>query len=91
MVLPKTCEHLKGFEVKFKAEKYECEECVKTGDQWVHLRTCQECGTTLCCDSSPNQHASKHAKNHPEHNVIISAESGENWAWCYDDNSMVRY
>ncbi|MEM9856114.1 MAG: UBP-type zinc finger domain-containing protein [Bacteroidota bacterium] len=54
----------------------------KTGDRWVHLRTCQTCGITLCCDSSPNQHASKHASSHA-HPVVISAEPNETWAYCY--------
>jgi hypothetical protein len=56
----------------------------------MHLRTCQECGATLCCDSSPNQHASKHARaaGHP---VVISAEPGERWLWCYVDDEMAEY
>ncbi|MGA7802035.1 MAG: UBP-type zinc finger domain-containing protein [Gammaproteobacteria bacterium] len=55
----------------------ECEECIKTGDSWVHLRTCQTCGTTLCCDSSISRHATRHAQatGHP---VVASAEPGEN-------------
>ena len=78
-----TCEHLETFE-HHAPKGYECEECVKTGSRWVHLRTCQTCGVTLCCDSSPNRHASRHAtaENHP---VAISAEPGEHWAWCYVD------
>jgi hypothetical protein len=61
-----------------RAERRECEECVKIGARWVHLRTCQECGTTRCCDSSPNQHASQHARasGHP---VVAWAEPGERW------------
>ena len=43
-----------------------CEECVKTGDRWVHLRTCQTCGATLCCDASPNRHASRHGRAYVE-------------------------
>jgi len=67
-----------------------CDECVKTGDTWVHLRTCQECGTTRCCDSSPNQHASKHA-HESGHPVVASAEPGERWLYCYPDDSFVEY
>jgi uncharacterized UBP type Zn finger protein len=67
-----------------------CEECVKTGDRWLHLRTCQTCGITLCCDSSPNQHASSHAKK-TGHPVAISAEPGEQWAWCYVDEQIIGY
>jgi len=67
-----------------------CEECVKIGAQWVHLRVCQTCGATLCCDSSPNQHASKHART-SGHPVIASAEPGERWLYCYRDDSFAEY
>lgn len=67
-----------------------CEACVKTGDAWVHLRTCQTCGVTLCCDSSPNQHASKHAST-SSHPVIASAEPGERWLYCYVDEVFAEY
>jgi uncharacterized UBP type Zn finger protein len=86
----KKCQHITTVE-KIKASKEQvCEECQKTGDTWVHLRTCQTCGVTLCCDSSPNQHATKHfqATTHP---VIASAESGERWLWCYADKLMSKY
>ena len=69
---------------------HECEECVKTGDHWVHLRTCQVCGKTLCCDSSPNQHTRKHWDQHG-HGVVISAEPGEKWAYCFDHNAFMTY
>ena len=67
-----------------------CEECVKIGSPWVHLRTCQECGITLCCDSSPNRHASQHAaaSGHP---VIASAQPGERWLYCYPDDAFSEY
>jgi uncharacterized UBP type Zn finger protein len=80
----KTCEHLQNIGSLKKAKAYECEECVKTGDRWVHLRTCQTCGTTLCCDSSPNKHATQHFTE-SKHPVIQSAEPGEKWFWCYVD------
>jgi Zn-finger in ubiquitin-hydrolases and other protein len=56
----------------------------------MHLRTCQECGITLCCDSSPNRHASKHAhaSGHP---VIASAEPNERWLYCYPDDAFSEY
>jgi hypothetical protein len=71
-------------------EKLECDECVQIGSDWVHLRTCQECGATLCCDSSPNRHASKHAhvSGHP---VIASAQPGERWLYCYPDEAFAEY
>lgn len=61
-----------------------CEECLKTGDTWVHLRMCLTCGHVGCCDSSKNRHASKHfhATQHP---LIRSAQPGEAWGWCYVD------
>lgn len=85
-----TCPHLNEITTVKHPKRLECAECVKTGDQWVHLRTCQECGTTLCCDSSPNQHASKHASasGHP---VIASAQPGERWLYCYPDDAFVEY
>jgi hypothetical protein len=76
-------------EVK-QPSKHECAECMKIGSRWVHLRTCQTCGVTLCCDSSPNKHASKHARasGHP---VIASAERGERWLYCYPDDAFAEY
>lgn len=67
-----------------------CEECIKAGDSWVHLRTCQECGATLCCDSSPNRHATKHA-HASKHPVIASAEPGERWLYCYPHEQFAEY
>ena len=61
-----------------------CEECLKTGDEWVHLRLCMTCGHVGCCDDSKNRHATKHfrATKHP---IIRSLEPGESWYWCYAD------
>ncbi len=61
-----------------------CEECLATGQRWVHLRLCLTCGHVGCCDSSRGKHATKHfhATGHP---VMKSAETGENWGWCYVD------
>ncbi|MFI5162631.1 MAG: UBP-type zinc finger domain-containing protein [Sphingobacteriales bacterium] len=84
------CSHLTAIKKLKQPKDYVCEECIKTGSNWVHLRTCQECGVTLCCDSSPNQHASKHARE-SGHPVVISAEPGERWLWCYVDEEMVEY
>ena len=85
-----TCPHLDAVANLKAAVRYECDECVKTGDDWVHLRTCQECGGTHCCDNSPNKHATKHARvtGHP---VIASAEPGERWLYCYPDDAFVEY
>ncbi|MCA1586767.1 MAG: UBP-type zinc finger domain-containing protein [Acidobacteria bacterium] len=73
-----------------EANERVCEECVKTHARWVHLRTCQECGVTLCCDSSPNKHASKHART-SRHPVVASAEPGEQWLYCFVDDASAQY
>ena len=84
------CSHLEAIGTVTRAKRRECEECVKISSTWVHLRTCQTCGGTRCCDSSPNQHASKHA-HATAHPVIASAEPGERWLYCYPDDAMVEY
>lgn len=84
------CNHLEAVAAIKQAARTECAECVKIGSRWVHLRTCQTCGTTLCCDSSPQQHASKHARA-SDHPVIASAEPGERWLYCYPDDMAVEY
>jgi hypothetical protein len=84
------CAHITEIDTLKLPKHRECEECVKLGAQWVHLRTCQECGATLCCDNSPNRHATKHARasGHP---VIASAEIGERWLYCYPDDRFAEY
>ncbi len=79
----KGCEHLKDAG-DLKPARHVCEECVKMGDTWVHLRICLMCGHVGCCDSSKNKHATKHfhATQHP---MIRSIEPGETWGWCYVD------
>jgi uncharacterized UBP type Zn finger protein len=61
-----------------------CQECLATGDTWVHLRLCRSCGHVGCCDDSRNTHATKHfhATGHP---IMSSLEPGEDWSWCYVD------
>ena len=61
-----------------------CEECLKLGDRWVHLRMCLVCGKVGCCDSSPNRHATAHF-HETGHPLMRSGEPGETWAWCYVD------
>jgi hypothetical protein len=90
MASDEVCAHLQGITTVKHATRRECAECVKSGSRWVHLRTCQECGVTLCCDSSPNRHASKHARS-TSHPVIASAEPGERWLYCYPDDEMIEY
>ena len=80
-----TCTHLDTIEfLDLPDEIAGCEECLKTGDSWVHLRMCQTCGKIGCCDSSPNRHASKHAAQE-DHPVLRSVEPGEEWSWCVID------
>jgi uncharacterized UBP type Zn finger protein len=66
-----------------------CEECLATGDTWVHLRLCRTCGHVGCCDDSKNRHATKHfhATRHP---INTSLEPGEDWSWCYIDELALR-
>ena len=78
------CEHLA--EMKAVTPSADgCEDCLKTGDWWVHLRLCETCGHVGCCDSSPNRHATKHfhATKHP---IVKSLEKGEDWGYCYVDD-----
>src|SRR5437867_9852443 len=84
------CSHLDAIGAVTQPKIRECAECVKIGASWVHLRTCQTCGVTLCCDSSPNRHASKHA-HATAHPVIASAQPGERWLYCYPDDAFTEY
>ena len=84
------CLHLAQIETVRLPTVRACEECVAIGSRWVHLRTCQACGVTRCCDSSPNQHASKHARS-SGHPVIASGERGERWLYCYPDDAFAEY
>jgi len=77
------CTHLPGIKIEMTDKDY-CEDCVKTGDTWVHLRLCLICGHVGCCDSSPNRHATKHFRG-TEHPLVRSIEPGEAWIWCYVD------
>jgi len=81
--MAKECTHMNQVSVT-KPAKHVCEDCVKMGDSWVHLRMCLECGHVGCCDSSKNKHATKHfhAVHHP---LMRSIEPGERWIWCYVD------
>ena len=84
------CAHIDSIGTIKHAKQRECAECVKIGASWVHLRTCQQCGTTLCCDSSPNRHATKHARASSDP-VIASAEPGERRLYCYPDDAFAEY
>ena len=82
------CEHLSNaHEVTANSEG--CEECLKIGSRWVHLRVCEECGKVGCCDNSPNRHATAHfhETNHP---LVHSLEPGEQWVYCYVDDMAIE-
>ena len=77
------CTHLNQVKIQ-STKKNVCEDCVKIGDTWVHLRLCLICGHVGCCDSSKNKHATKHFQG-TTHPLIRSIEPGERWMWCYVD------
>jgi CPA2 family monovalent cation:H+ antiporter-2 len=78
------CPHLASVDRSVRPHTKGCEECLKMGDSWVHLRLCMSCGHVGCCDDSKNRHATKHfrATKHP---IIRSLEPGERWGWCFVD------
>jgi uncharacterized UBP type Zn finger protein len=65
-----------------------CEDCLRTGSWWVHLRICMTCGHMGCCDSSPNRHATAHYHS-SQHPIVRSMEAGEDWGWCYADQVLL--
>lgn len=79
------CGHLDTIDLSVVPSAEGCEDCLRTGDRWMHLRLCEQCGHVGCCDSSPNRHATAHfrASGHP---VIRSFEPGEEWFYCYEDD-----
>jgi CPA2 family monovalent cation:H+ antiporter-2 len=81
------CSHLEQIRTVFPSAKG-CEDCLRIGDRWVHLRICLKCGHVGCCDSSKNKHATKHFHdtNHP---IIKSLERNEDWVWCYADQTYL--
>jgi hypothetical protein len=81
--MSETCSHLDQIE-DVTPNSQGCEDCLRMGGRWVHLRMCETCGHVGCCDSSPNRHASAHfhASGHP---IVQSYEPGEDWLWCYAD------
>ena len=62
-----------------------CEDCLRIGAEWVHLRLCLSCGHVGCCDNSPNRHATAHYQG-TTHPLVRSAEPGEEWGFCYPDD-----
>lgn len=80
------CRHLDQIVVTTTGTRV-CEDCVKLGDGWVHLRLCMSCGHVGCCDSSKNRHATRHFQR-TGHPLVRSIEPGERWIWCYADEVM---
>lgn len=66
-----------------------CEECLKKGMTWVHLRLCQTCGHVGCCNDSVGKHATKHWHS-SKHPLVRSLEPGEDWSWCYADDMVIE-
>lgn len=81
--MARACSHLNEVKIT-EPGNHACEECIKTGDTWVHLRQCLSCGHVGCCDSSKNKHATKHFE-FTHHPLMRSIEPGERWMWCYID------
>jgi uncharacterized UBP type Zn finger protein len=84
-----TCAHLDTIATELTPSDDGCHECLQTGDRWVHLRLCQQCGHVGCCDNSPNRHATAHF-HETEHPIIRSFEPGEDWYWCYVEDQGFR-
>jgi hypothetical protein len=81
------CSHLDTIEVTDLPEQIPgCEDCLRIGSSWVHLRMCHACGHIGCCDSSPNRHARAHAAQ-AAHPVVRSAEPDEYWSYCFVDDA----
>ena len=82
------CDHLQARERAPKPRTPDgCEECLRDGTNWVHLRLCMDCGHVGCCDSSPQVHADVHWRE-TGHPVMRSFETGEAWRWCYEDQLL---
>ena len=85
-----TCTHLDTITVRELPEQVDgCEDCLREGGVWLHLRICLDCGQVGCCDDSPNKHASAHAAA-ASHPLIRSLEPGEEWCWCFADKLAMR-
>lgn len=82
------CDHMRE-ERSVEPSADGCEECLKIGGQWVHLRMCLVCGKVGCCDNSPNTHATAHFQE-TGHPVMRSVEPDESWVWCYPDQMITR-
>lgn len=87
--MPFSCSHFKQARDVEPRTPQGCEECLRMGERWVHLRLCLICGHVGCCDESRGRHATKHF-HHTGHPIMQSMEPGEDWGWCYVDEIMVE-
>jgi len=84
------CAHLDHVQITQLPDAVDgCEDCLSSGGEWLHLRICLECGHVGCCDDSPNRHAAAHAAG-AQHPLIRSIEPGEDWSWCFIDQTAMR-
>lgn len=83
-----SCAHLASVADVTASSTRGCEDCLREGSRWVHLRECLACGHVGCCDNSPRRHATAHfhATSHP---IVRSFEPDEDWAWCYPDSLLL--
>jgi uncharacterized UBP type Zn finger protein len=84
-----TCTHLDQIKDIEPRTPNGCEECLKTGDAWVHLRLCMTCGHVGCCDQSKNKHATKHY-DRSGHPIMKSFQPDEDWMYCYVDDLFME-
>src|SRR5262249_45558659 len=82
------CQHLQAVQ-DVVPSALGCEECLKSGSSWLHLRLCPTCGPVGCCDSSPHKHATKHY-HRTKHPIIEGYDPPEGWGWCYVDAVMIN-
>ena len=85
--MPDTCTHLDTIR-DVEPSSLGCEDCLRIGGRWVHLRMCMRCGHVGCCDNSPNRHATAHWRSNSAHPLIRSYEPGEDWWWCYPEELL---
>ena len=78
------CEHISAI-IPVTPSADGCEDCLKIGGRWLHLRLCESCGHVGCCDQSPNRHATKHYHS-TKHPIIKSFQPDEEWGYCYPDD-----
>lgn len=87
--MAKTCTHKDRIDHAALPSSDGCQDCLLTGDGWVHLRMCSTCGHIGCCDSSPNRHATAH-HHKTDHPVVRSFEPHEEWFYCYPDIAVFK-